>query len=135
MKASQLQIGDAIEIPGKGSVIARKVKTVDGSGLGHDESISQHILVNDTYHFGMDAEIERGSICMTEGHSKVTDPCLKKAADNEPVFVLRAQDKSTPKHILMWLADNEWNLDDERVRECFESVMAARHWPYRKQAD
>jgi hypothetical protein len=135
MKASQLQLGDAIEIPGKGSIIARKIN-VEKCNAGHDgPTVDQHILINDTYHFGMDAEIERGSICMTEGHSKVTDPCLKKAADNEPVFVLRAQDKSTPKHILMWLADNEWNLDDERVRECFESVMAARHWPYRKQAD
>lgn len=33
---------------------------------------------------------------------KHTDPCLEKVADDEPIFVLRAQDKLAPILVRMW---------------------------------
>ena len=33
---------------------------------------------------------------------KATDSCLKKAADDEPIFVLRAKDQFAPILVRMW---------------------------------
>lgn len=39
--------------------------------------------------------------------------CIAKAADDEPVFVLRAQDKTAPYVVKMWGVINDSMLDDQ----------------------
>lgn len=67
--------------------------------------------------------------------TKFNDSCLQKAADNEPIFVLRAQDMSSPKVILHWIAKNFENISDERALEAFNQALTMRKWPKRKTAD
>ena len=69
------------------------------------------------------------------GHTKHTEPCLKKAGDTEPIFVLRAQDRSSAKTLLFWMLENEASISDEKLIAAFEDVMACRRWPNKKQAD
>lgn len=66
---------------------------------------------------------------------KANDKCLEKAADNEMLFVLRAQDKSAPKVVLHWIAKNFENASEEKLREAFEAAMQMKRWPTRKEAD
>lgn len=66
---------------------------------------------------------------------KANDKCLEKAADNEMLFVLRAQDKSSPKVVLHWIAKNFENASEEKLREAFECALHMRKWPNRKEAD
>lgn len=48
---------------------------------------------------------------------KADDKCLAKAADDEPIFVLRAQDKSAPAAVRRWASDNKPTLDREKYEE------------------
>lgn len=66
---------------------------------------------------------------------KRTDSCLKKTPDNEPIFVLRAQDESSPKVILHWMAKNFETLSIDKLREALETAIAMKAWPKRKTAD
>lgn len=63
------------------------------------------------------------------------NPTLEKAKANEPVFTLRGQDKSSPKMILVWMAENFENLSQQRLMEAFDCVMAMKKWPNRKHPD
>lgn len=47
--------------------------------------------------------------------------CLGRAADDEPLFVLRAQDKSAPYVVRHWAACNKFTLDH-----------AMERWPTRR---
>lgn len=44
---------------------------------------------------------------------KSNDLCLPKVADDEPIFVLRAQDESAPLVIAEWLRINRTTLTPE----------------------
>jgi hypothetical protein len=66
---------------------------------------------------------------------KGIDKCIEKAADNEMLFVLRAQDKSAPKVVLHWIAKNFENVSDEKLREAFECALEMKRWPTRKEPD
>lgn len=67
---------------------------------------------------------------------ELTDPrsCLNKAADDEPLFVLRAQDATAPLSIEHWLAMNP-QLPMEKRREAIECMEAMRAWPTQKKPD
>lgn len=67
--------------------------------------------------------------------TKNNDSCLDKAGENEPIFVLRAQDKSSPKIVLQWMAENFENLSAQRLQEAFTCVLAMKRWPTRKFPD
>jgi hypothetical protein len=67
--------------------------------------------------------------------TKVNSAALQKAKDNEPIFVLRGQDKSSPKLILAWMAENFENLSNQRLQEAFDTLMAMKRWPNRKHPD
>lgn len=67
--------------------------------------------------------------------SKYNNPCIKKAGNNEPLFVLRATDISSPKVILHWIAKNFETAPEEKLRDSFETAMEMRHYPKRKNAD
>lgn len=56
--------------------------------------------------------------------------CLGKAADDEPVFILRAQDELAPPAVEMWaegLAVRRGN-DDPKVREARALAHMMRAW-------
>lgn len=67
--------------------------------------------------------------------TKLDDKCLQKASDDEPLFILRGQDKSSPKHVLGWIIDNFENVNDDKLREAFELAIRMKHFRYRKVAD
>jgi len=66
---------------------------------------------------------------------KNVDSCLRKAAEDEPIFVLRGQDESSPKVILHWIAKNFETCPDEKLREAFEHALIMKNYPKRKKAD
>jgi hypothetical protein len=62
--------------------------------------------------------------------------CLGKAADNEPVFVLRAQDMSAPGLVRLW-AENASSVgcSSEKVAEALKCAVEMEAWPNRKDPD
>ena len=62
--------------------------------------------------------------------------CLGKAADDEPVFILRAQDIHAPYLIDQWarLAE-EGGCPPEKAAEARALAGAMRVWPHRKSPD
>lgn len=76
--------------------------------------------------------------------TKHTDTCLQKAADDEPIFVLRAQDLSAPKVVRFWAeqykADRNFDGDfcGPRLAKYDEAMALAdrmEKWPMRKFPD
>jgi len=44
------------------------------------------------------------------------ESCINKAADDEPVFVLRANDENAPAIVLEWCRESQQSLRGARVR-------------------
>lgn len=55
------------------------------------------------------------------------DP-LHKIKDDEPFFVLRAQDDSSSRQVLEWIKDNFSYMNEEKLREAFECALAMRKY-------
>jgi len=66
---------------------------------------------------------------------KSTDTSIQKATENEMLFVLRAQDVSSPKLVLEWIKINFETVPEDKLREAFECALEMKKWPTRKQAD
>jgi len=64
-------------------------------------------------------------------HTKHTEPCLLKAADDEPIWVLRGQDQTTPRAIRAWamLAEQE-GAPRAKVEEALDDAKAIEAWQY-----
>ena len=64
-------------------------------------------------------------------------PLLAKAADDEELFVLRAQDLSAPQTVAFWIAQNitNDNCSDAKLREALEAALQMRRWKRRREAD
>lgn len=68
--------------------------------------------------------------------TKHTDSCLTKAADDEPIFVLRAQDKHAPEMVRQWAAAAlTTGLSDEKYQEALALARKMEAWPTRKYPD
>lgn len=67
-------------------------------------------------------------------HTKHNNPCILKAEDDEPVFVLRGQDESSPEVILLWLSLNP-QIPEDKFDDAIDTIKAMRRWPKRKEAD
>ncbi|WP_234735301.1 hypothetical protein [Tellurirhabdus bombi] len=67
--------------------------------------------------------------------TKNNDSCIENAAENEPIFVLRAQDASSPKVILHWIAKNFETCPDDKLIDAFNHAIKMKNWPDRKNAD
>lgn len=67
--------------------------------------------------------------------TKYNSPCIKKAGDDEPLFVLRSQDISSPLLILEWIKVNFETCTEEKLQAAFKTAMEMRNWPNRKHAD
>ena len=63
--------------------------------------------------------------------------CLGKAADDEPVFVLRAQDMLAGGLVDDWadLAEENGNCPSEKIDEARALAEQMRAWPNRKYPD
>lgn len=66
---------------------------------------------------------------------KQDDSCLDKVKSNEPIFVLRGQDLSSPKVVMHWIAKNFDTCSDEKLREAFELALKMKNYAERKVAD
>lgn len=66
--------------------------------------------------------------------TKITCKTLAKVGDKEEIFVLRAQDESSPKTILNWIGDN-LHASDEKLREAFECALRMRKYEKRRACD
>jgi len=67
---------------------------------------------------------------------------LKKVKPDEEIFVLRAQDLSSPRTIALWIAENidgpSWRENvcpDTKLREALECALKMRRRSNRKGAD
>jgi hypothetical protein len=68
--------------------------------------------------------------------TKHTDQCLAKAADDEPIFILRAQDKLAPDLVRAWAIRAEAHgCPPAKLREAYELAEAMERWPTRKYPD
>lgn len=69
--------------------------------------------------------------------TKLTDTCLQKAADDEPIFVLRAQDKLAANLVRNWAQQAAMFLGNEspKVQEAFALADAMDRWPTQKYPD
>lgn len=67
-------------------------------------------------------------------HTKIDNACLIKAKDDEPIFVLRAQDMTSPTVIKMWLRLNP-ELSMDKYADAIECIQQMENWPKRKMAD
>jgi len=62
--------------------------------------------------------------------------CLGKAAPDEPVFILRAQDKLAAGLVYRWATQAEQHgCPVEKVREARELAEVMGNWPHRKYPD
>lgn len=70
---------------------------------------------------------------MATKHNSVA---LGKAADDEPIFVLRAQDALAPEVIRYWAERAEQaGCGPAKVREAQEIARAMERWPARRNPD
>jgi len=68
--------------------------------------------------------------------TKHTDTCLEKAADDEPIFVLRAQDMLAPGTVRFWAERAAANgCPPEKVQEAYALAERMEQWPTRKTPD
>ena len=67
---------------------------------------------------------------------KNNDRVLDKISDDEPIFVLRAQDLLAPMIIRLWAeAAQHLGISDERYNEAIDAVEQMESWPTRKFPD
>lgn len=68
-------------------------------------------------------------------HEELADPksCLNKAASNEPVFVLRAQDKCAPDVVRFWAQQASMSgAKNDKIESALDLAAAMESWPHRK---
>lgn len=68
--------------------------------------------------------------------TKHNNPCIEKAGDTEPIFVLRAQDKTAPAVVAYWMNLNvETIKHPDKLNKAFQTLIAMRDWKPRRHAD
>lgn len=67
---------------------------------------------------------------------KQTDPCLSKVSDDEPIFVLRAQDMFSPELVREWARlAHEKGCPQWKIDEAIAIAEEMEQWPTRKYPD
>lgn len=61
--------------------------------------------------------------------------CFGKAKDNEMLFILRAQDFTSPQIVLEWIKLNFNNCPDDKLTEAFNCALEMKKCSHRKSAD
>ena len=63
-------------------------------------------------------------------------PCYEKAAQDEPLFVIRAQDRLSSVVVRHWARLAEMNgCPEDKVKDARECADAMERWPIKKDAD
>lgn len=73
-----------------------------------------------------------GDTKRNEWASKHNSGCLQRAADDEPIFVLKSTDESAPKLVMLWISENMHRSDDQ-LRDAFECALAMKAWRKSKE--
>lgn len=64
------------------------------------------------------------------------DSCYNKAADDEPIFTIRAQDALAPMVVEYWAElAAKMKVKPEKILEAYRCSQAMREWPTRKIPD
>lgn len=67
---------------------------------------------------------------------KVTNACLVKAADDEPIFVLRAHDFTAPAAVRFWALNAKGHgLNGTKYDDALQVAAKMEEWPDRKMPD
>lgn len=66
------------------------------------------------------------------GYLKEGNKTLEKVHKDEPIFVLRAQDNTAPGIILNWVAKNLDTVDETKLKEAYQTVLAMRRYSFRR---
>lgn len=74
---------------------------------------------------------------MAEKWTKGDNPCIAKAGDDEPLFVLRAQDATSDGVVQAWIDANVARLgfDHPKIANAARLRDAMAAWPNRKLPD
>lgn len=68
--------------------------------------------------------------------NKHDSTCLQKAGDDEPIFVLRAQDKFAPLLVRLWAGwCRQHGCPEGKAAEAENVAAAMEKWPQRKYPD
>lgn len=72
----------------------------------------------------------RAATPMVYDHVKIYNTCYERVGENEPVFTLRGNDKTSGKIVLEWIIANYDNLNcpSPKLLEAFECAMEMRHY-------
>ena len=63
-------------------------------------------------------------------------PCYESAADDEPIFTLRAQDVLSARVVEFWAAEAErLHVNPDKVREARECARMMKEWPNSRTPD
>lgn len=57
------------------------------------------------------------------------DRCLKKAKEDEPIFVILGRDPVACSTVLHWITESFYNQPEEKLREAFEHCLKMRLYP------
>lgn len=58
------------------------------------------------------------------GTKKTGIPCYDKADPDEPLFVLRGQDRSSPEVVIEWIKRNIASCPDAKLHEALDAAIA-----------
>jgi hypothetical protein len=85
----------------------------------------------------MEANLPTPNQAAPQAHTKINDTCLPKCGDDEPIFVLRAQDASADEVVQKWIDLNVETLGYEhpKIKAAIATRDAMAAWPSRKTAD
>jgi hypothetical protein len=67
-------------------------------------------------------------------YAEQVPPCLAKADQAEPVFILRGQDESAQALVRLWLAKNQ-QVTSVKYRAALQIIDAMGEWPHKKLTD
>jgi hypothetical protein len=69
-------------------------------------------------------------------HTKAGNPCIEKAREDEPIFVLRGQDNLAPALVRLWASRaRALGCSSEKVQDAIECADAMEAYPTRKDPD
>ncbi len=66
--------------------------------------------------------------------TKKESKTLERVKEDEDVFVLRAQDYTSAKTIVLWIAENIEDAPPEKMREALEVAIKMQRYPNRRYA-
>lgn len=66
------------------------------------------------------------------GYLKDGNKTLEKVRPDEPIFILRGQDKSAPEVVQHWIAKNLDVVEEPKLKEAWLTVLAMRRYDSRR---